>query len=282
LPAQKNKMKSIQQLQQTNGTFSVGQAIGDGWNLVSKHLGYYIGAGIIAVFIGAGVGFIPIAGGIANNLIISPCFMASAILITWQISRGYGWNDFGEMFKGFNYLTPVLISSLIQGVIMLILAMLCFFSFLPELFKLFELTQGTDAYSNQDEIAEMAKGLLLSGKIILFTGLFMLALLFISCIWAFKIHFIAVYNMQAWPAMELSRRVCTPNILRLAGLIIILGIIIAVSILPCGIGLLFSLPLSIGAMYSAFAQITGCDQPDEVEDMFDFTNGQNKSGQPNV
>ena len=30
-------MKSITELQETKGTFSVGQAIGDGWNLVSKH-----------------------------------------------------------------------------------------------------------------------------------------------------------------------------------------------------------------------------------------------------
>jgi hypothetical protein len=34
----------------------------------------------------------------------------------------------------------------------------------------------------------------------------------------------------------------------LIGLFILLGIIIAISAIPCGIGLLFSLPLSIGAV----------------------------------
>jgi uncharacterized membrane protein len=56
----------------------------------------------------------------------------------------------------------------------------------------------------------------------------------------------------------------------LAGFFLLLGIIIVVSALPCGIGLLFSLPLMTGATYSVFAQITGCDQADINKEMFDF------------
>jgi len=44
-----------------------------------------------------------------------------------------------------------------------------------------------------------------------------------------------------------------------------------ISALPCGIGLLFTMPWFIGSIYSAFAQITHCDRVDELnEDMFDF------------
>ena len=111
----------------------------------------------------------------------------------------------------------------------------------------------------------------------------MLAMLLISVVWAFKIHFIVVYKMDAWPAMELSRKVAAPNFLRLVGLYIIIGLIVIVSALPCGIGLLFSLPFSIGAVYSAFAQITGSDQPDEnSEYRFDFMAGENSGGQQGV
>ena len=89
--------------------------------------------------------------------------------------------------------------------------------------------------------------------------------------------------MDAWPAMELSRRIAAPNFLRLVGLYIIIGLIIIVSALPCGIGLLFSLPFSIGAVYSAFAQITGSDQPDEnSEYMFDFMAGEKDGSQQGV
>lgn len=275
-------MKSITELEHEKGTFSIGQAIGDGWNLVSKHLGYYIGAGILAVLIGMGVGMVPFLGSLANNLVVSPCLMAGAIFITWQISKGHAWTDFGAMFKGFNYLMPVLVSTLIQGMISAAIALLCFFSFLPELIRLFELSQGSGAYNNQQEIAALAKEMFFGGKALLLLLLFIIAMLLVNATWAFKTHFIVVYNMQAWPAMELSRKVCTHNIIPMVGLLVVLGLIILVSAIPCGIGLLFSLPLSIGAMYSAFAQITGSDQPDEINsEMFDFMKD-DRGGQPGI
>ena len=276
-------MKSIEELRQTKGTFSIGRAISDGWRLVSQHLGYYIGAGLITVIISMCVGFLPYIGSIINNLVVNPCFAASAIFITWRISKGYGWTDFGDMFKGFNYLTPVLIATLIQSFIMILIGVLCFFSLIPELVELWELSQGSGAYENQDELAVLAQSIFFNAKTILLFCLFILAILLLSAVWAFKIHFIVVYKMDAWPAMELSRRITTPNLLRLVVLYIIIGLIVIVSALPCGIGLLFSLPLSIGAIYSAFAQITGSDQPDENSNyMFDFMAGEHDGSQQGV
>ena len=83
--------------------------------------------------------------------------------------------------------------------------------------------------------------------------------------------------MDAWPAMEMSRRIARHNLLPLLGFFLLMGIIIMISAIPCGIGLLFSLPLMIGATYSAFAQITHCDQADEInKDMFDFMGEEKK------
>ncbi len=260
-------MKSIEELQTDKSTFSIGEAISDGWNLVSKHLGYYIAAGILAVLIGGAVGLIPYVGDLANNLIISPCFMASAIFITWHISKGITWTDFGEMFKGFNYLPRIMVSSLIQTAVVVFLLVVFFFNFLPQIFDLITLSQGNGFYDNQVELKAIASQFLTAKTIILFI-IFMLALLLVSVIWAFKTHFIVIYNMEAWPAMELSRKICTRNLFQLIGLFVLLGLIVLISLIPCGIGLLFSLPLAIGAGYSAFAQITHCNQTDEIE--FDF------------
>ena len=275
-------MKSIEELWETKGTFSIGKAISDGWRIVSKHLGSYIGAGVITVLIIMFVGVIPYGGSILNNLVISPCFTASAIFITWQISKGHAWTDFGDMFKGFSYATPVLISTLIQSFVMVLIGLLCFFSLIPQLVDLFELSQGSGAYQNQEEIIELLRSIFFNTKNILLFCLFLLAILLLSAVWAFKIHFIVVYKMDAWPAMELSRRITTPNLLRMVGLFIIIGLVVIVSALPCGIGLLFSLPLSFGAIYSAFAQITGSDQPDEDSNMFDFMAGENNGSQQEV
>src|SRR5258705_8257112 len=276
-------MKSIEELRETKSTFSISKAISDGWRIVSKHLGYYIGAGVITVIISIFVGFIPFVGGIVNNLIVSPCFAASAIFITWRISKGHAWTDFGDMFKGFSYATPGLISALIQSFVMALIGLLCLFSLIPQFVDLWQLSQGSGAYQNQEEITELVRSIFFNTKNILLFCLFMLAILLLSAVWAFKIHFIVIYKMDAWPAMELSRRVTTPNLLRLVGLFIIIGLIVIVSALPCGIGLLFSLPLSFGAIYSAFAQITGSDQPDENSNyMFDFMAGENNGSHQGV
>ncbi|HAO47723.1 MAG TPA: hypothetical protein PLZ45_09820 [Ferruginibacter sp.] len=266
-------MKTIEELTTSNDGFSIGQAISDGWNIIAKHLGYYILAGILATLITMAAGMIPFIGSLAGNLIISPCLMAGAIYITWQVSKGNAWTDFGDMFKGFSYLTPIMVSSLIQAAVYAVLILLLFFNFLPDIIELVKLTQGSGAYSNQAEIEQLARQLFLGSKMILLILVFVLISLVISAIWAFRLHFIVIYKMEGWPAMEMSRKVCTKNMFPLIGLFILLGIIIIISAIPCGIGLLFSLPLSIGALYSAFAQITKCDHEEEVQ--LDFTGNSN-------
>jgi hypothetical protein len=260
-------MKSIEELQTDRSTFSIGEAFTSGWNLVSKYLGLYIAAGIITVLIGGAAGLIPFIGSLINSLILSPCFMASAVFITWRISMGIGWTDFGDMFKGFKFLSQIMVSSLIQMVVMVFFLVLFFFNMLPQIFDLVTLSQSQDVYNNQDEIKALLMGFLNAKTIILFS-LFMIAVLLVSVIWAFKTHFIVIYKMEAWPAMELSRKICTRNLFPMIGLFLLLFIVIIISAIPCGIGLLFTLPLSIGAVYNAFSQITHCHQPDEVK--FDF------------
>jgi magnesium-transporting ATPase (P-type) len=262
-------MKSLETLQTTRASFSVGQAISDGWAIASKNWGYYILGGLLAVVIGGAAGLVPLVGGLANSLILSPCFMASAIFISWRLSKGIPWSDFGDIFKGFNLLMPLAISTLIQSVAELILVVLFFFNYLPQLKEIFDLSQGPDAYMNREAIEALFRQFFTLESVLLFL-LLMLALLVLMAIWAFKSHFIVIYKLQAWEAMEMSRKIATHNLLPLTGLFVLLAIIIFVSAIPCGIGLLFSMPLSITAIYSAFAQITDCDATEIDNDMFDF------------
>jgi uncharacterized membrane protein len=263
-------MKPLVELQSDSTTFSIGRALSDGWSLVSKFLGFYILGGILTIVIGAGAGMIPFLGSIANNLVLAPCFMAGAIYITWRISNGIGWTDFADMFKGFNLVMPVLISTLIKSIVSLALFLVFFASYIPQIIDLFKLTQGSGSFKNQDEIRIVFEQMFNLRALFLLLG-YLVVVLFISVLWAFMYHFIVIYKMDAWPAMEMSRKLARHNLWPLTGLMILLFLIILVSALPCGIGLLFSLPLSIGALYSAFAQITHCDQPDEInKEMFDF------------
>ncbi len=264
-------MKTLEELKTDRTTFSIGLALGDGWNIISKYLGYYILGGIVAVVIGGAVGIIPFVGSIANNLILSPCLMAGAVYVTWQISKGHGWTDFGDMFKGFKFLQPVFLSTFIQFVISALLMLLVFFNFLSEIIDIFKLSQSADMFIRQEELKNAFLDLVTNSKFIVSLLILTAALLFISVLWAFKIHFIVIYNMEAWPAMEMSRRIARHNFWQLIGFFILMGLIIIISAIPCGIGLLFTLPWMIGSTYSAFAQVTHCDRADEInEEMFDF------------
>lgn len=263
-------MKTPIELTTDRSTFSKGRALSEGWGLVSKHLGYYILGGIVSMVISFAAGVIPFVGSLASQLILSPCLMAGAVYVTWNISKGLGWADLGDMFKGFKFLSPIIISATIQFLVMAIIALLFLLNYLDVLIKLFALAQGSGAYNNQDEIRALMRQMFTPEAGLLFL-LLMVFMLFISAIWVFKNHFIVIYKMQAWPAMEMSRKIATHNLLPLIGFFLIMGVIIVISAIPCFIGLLFSLPWMIGATYSAFAQITNCDQPDEInEDMFDF------------
>ena len=53
-------MKTLEQIETDQSTFSIGQALSQGWAYVSKNLVYYILGGIISFLIGAAAGFIPI------------------------------------------------------------------------------------------------------------------------------------------------------------------------------------------------------------------------------
>ncbi|MBP6624265.1 MAG: hypothetical protein KA198_03790 [Chitinophagaceae bacterium] len=263
-------MKTLEQLELEKGSFSIGDALSQGWQYVSKNLGYYILGGIIAVLAGLICGFIPFGGSIANSLLLTPCFLAGAIYVTWRISNGIPWTNFGDMFKGFNYLSPLFLSSLIQFLVGVVVVVLFFLKQIPIFIDFFKMASGSGAITHKDEIRDLLFEFLTPTNLIL--GLVaMLIVLFVSVIWAFKSHFIVIYNMGAWPAMEMSRKIATKNFLSILGLMIVLGLILIVSAIPCGIGLLFSYPLMIGATYSAFAQITHCNDGNDInQDGFDF------------
>ncbi|MBS1513241.1 MAG: hypothetical protein JST86_20565 [Bacteroidetes bacterium] len=259
-------MKSLETLQNEPATFSIGKAFSDGWEWVSKNMGFYILGGIVVVAIGFVAGLVPFIGGLVNSLILSPCFAASAIYITWRISKNIPWTDFGDIFKGFNYGVPVVISSVIQGLATGVVILAFFFRYLPQVEDIYHIiTDPTKIYDTQ-ALQAVVSPFRNTETLVLFLGM-VAAILVLSLLWTFKYHFIVVYNLEAWPAMEMSRKITSRNILPLIGLFVLLGLLVAVSALLCGIGLLFTLPLSITAVYSAFAQITGCD---EEEAQFDF------------
>jgi len=96
--------------------------------------------------------------------------------------------------------------------------------------------------------------LALAGVIIyVFTiiGFFLLILpgIYVSVAYAFTVPLIVDKNMDVWEAMELSRKTVTKHWFKVAGLMGLLSIIIFISAIPIGIGLVWTIPLMFVTLY---------------------------------
>jgi len=100
----------------------------------------------------------------------------------------------------------------------------------------------------------MTGKLALAGVIIyVFTiiGIMLLVLpgIYVSVAYAFTIPLIVDKNMDVWPAMELSRKTVTKHWFKVAGLMGLLSIIMFISAIPLGVGLVWTIPLLFVTMY---------------------------------
>lgn len=79
--------------------------------------------------------------------------------------------------------------------------------------------------------------------------MFILPGIYVSVAYAFAIALIVDKNMDVWEAMELSRKTVTRHWFKVAGLMGLLSIIMFISAIPLGIGLVWTIPLFFVTMY---------------------------------
>jgi len=79
--------------------------------------------------------------------------------------------------------------------------------------------------------------------------LFILPGIYVSVAYAFTIPLIVDKNMNVWAAMEYSRKTVTKHWFKVAGLMGLLTIIMVISAIPLGVGLVWTLPLMFVTLY---------------------------------
>jgi hypothetical protein len=91
--------------------------------------------------------------------------------------------------------------------------------------------------------------------------------IYLAIAYSLAIFFVIFYKMEFWDAMEWSRKVVTKRWWKVFLLIIVLAFINIGGMLAFGIGVLFTIPLSQCALYSAYRQIVkGADVSDSAPD----------------
>ncbi len=245
----------------TNGySLDAMAAISRGFNILGRDIGSYLGFFVLSFIISFVMGLIPVLS-IIVGLIVSPALNAG---YSYYL-KGYLKDDtseFSNFFNGFKspqiwqLFLAHLISQLIIGAVALVLIIIiCGTTIMQYADELISLSNPANISKNQ-EIAEtlMASGLVVG---ILISVLIALCL---ALFWILASQFVVFRELTFWDALEASRKIVMKKFFSYLGWAIVWLIIILVSALPCGLGLLFTIPAFMLSTYALYMQVTGDEE----------------------
>lgn len=241
----------------TNGySLDAMAAVSRGFNILGKDIGSYLGFFVLSFVISFVLGMIPILS-IVVGLIVSPALNAG---YSYYL-KGYlqdNTSEFSNFFNGFKspqiwqLFLVNLISQLILGAIAIALIMIvCGSTILQYADDLMSLSNPANFNKNQ----ELAETLLASGFV---TGIVISVLIvaLLALVWILAFQFVVFRELGFWDALEASRKIVMKKFFSFLGWALVWGIIMLVSALPCGLGLLFTIPAFMLSNYALYMQIT--------------------------
>lgn len=192
------------------------------------------------VFLATGIlGMVPILGAIVN-IVLSGVFYGGLYFYYLGKMRGEP-REFGDAFAGFSKaFGPLALASVF--IVFLTIAAMCV---LVAPWAVLMLMTGQQAQPNP----------------LLFLGLFVcvLPVMYLSISWTFTFALVIDQGLSPWTAMEVSRRVITKQWFRVFFTMICGGILAMLGLIGLIIGVVFTIPLAIGALLYAYEDL--CNPP---------------------
>lgn len=95
--------------------------------------------------------------------------------------------------------------------------------------------------------------------LLIYLGFFLLVLpgLYLAVAYMLAIPLVVERGLSPWQALEASRKAITQHWFKVFGLFLLLGLIVAISAIPLGIGLIWTVPLFVVAMGVLYRTIFG-------------------------
>jgi hypothetical protein len=214
----------------------IGVAMSDGWALFKEHMGLMIGAGVIFF------GILMVAGLLgmiipAAQLLVQGPLMGGMILLTLKLSRE-GHAEIGDLFLGFKNYGWLLLTTVVQGAVI-------FAAMLPGII-LIVIGALTLAAENEG----MGVGLLIAGGAISFVMAMVVGVLI-----NYAVFLVADQRGTFGEAFLSAYQGTKKNFWRILGLMILFSLVTVVGLLPCGLGLLFTIPWTFAVMTKVYEQI---------------------------
>ncbi len=213
-------------------------ALSSGWALFKQHMGIMVGAGGIyfAILFGAAA-VIPFA-----QIFVQGPLTGGIIILTLNLSR-YDQADISDMFLGFKNYGWLLLVTLVQAAVVSA-------AIVPGAILIIVPVIQAQQAGGTPELAGTSIALLIVGFLLL------LVLVMIAAVCTFFWYFlVADKRGEFGEALAAGYRAGKMNFWSILGLSILLGLVVMVSAIPCGLGLIFSIPWSFAIMANAYEQI---------------------------
>jgi len=223
----------------------VSLALSSGWALFKLHMGIMVGAGGIYFGILLAAGMVGAVIPFANIFVQGP-LTGGLIILTLNLSR-YNQADISDIFLGFKNYGWLLLVTLVQGAV--VVAAIVPGVIVMLLGGLLPLMQAQQA-GERPEFGGTTIALISVGFLLLLV-LGMIAAIF-TYFWYFLV---ADKRGEFGEALAAGYRAGKMNFWSILGLSILIGLVVLVSVIPCGIGLIFSIPWSFAVMAKAYEQI---------------------------
>jgi uncharacterized membrane protein len=212
------------------------ECIKAGWELVKPHYWLFVGMTFVAFFVGSAV----------FGILLGP--LMCGIYLTCFARRRREPIEFGLLFKGFDFFVPSLIATLLHVLPIVAILIPTYVLFYASI-VLAVVTQG----DNPNPIALL--GVL--GTFALIMLVVVVLIIIVSIGFTFAYPLIVDRRLKGWDAVKLSFKAAMANFWRLLALGLLTGVMAMVSMAFCYVGMYLVLPISYGAITSAYEQVFG-------------------------
>ena len=213
------------------------ECIKAGWELVKPQYWLFVGMCFIGFFI---------ATAVPLGILMGP--MMAGLYLCFFACRRREPIEFGMMFKGFDFFGPSLIATLLHMIPVAAIIIPTYFLFYVSLFVAI-VAQG----NNPNPVGIL--GVFVTFLLVILV-IFVLIII-ISIGFTFAYPLIVDRRLQGFDAVKLSFKAGMANFWRLLAMMLLTGLLSMVGFAFCYVGMFLVLPISYGAIASAYEQVFG-------------------------
>ena len=220
------------------------ECLSGGWELVRDQYWLFVAMILVGFMIGSAV---PL------GILMGP-MMCGIYLAFFKRRRGEPI-EFGTLFKGFDYFGNSVVAAILHTLPIIVIVVPAYFVFY--LGMVFSMVAMGDEPNAAGPI-----GVMLSFMI--FILVVFSVVLVVTLGFTFAYPLIVDRKLQGFDAVKLSFKAAMGNFFRLLGLVILCGLVNAVGVMVCYIGVFFTFPITYAAVAVAYEQVFGLAHPNEI------------------